>query len=76
MLRFKRVNAVVFDKPVLKYLIKDSPKDQYMILEEPITTEKYGFSFPKDSPLRERVNIALLELIENGTFQRLQSRWF
>ena len=38
--------------------------------------ENYGIVFPNESPLRKRVNEALLRLRENGTYDRLLTKWF
>ena len=35
-----------------------------------------GFVFPVDSPLRRRVDGALLSMREDGTYQRIYDRWF
>ena len=38
--------------------------------------ESYGSLFPDQSPLRKRVDTALLQLRENGTYDRLVTTWF
>jgi ABC-type amino acid transport substrate-binding protein len=35
-----------------------------------------GIDFPAGSPLREEINRALLELVENGTYDRIAHKWF
>jgi polar amino acid transport system substrate-binding protein len=35
-----------------------------------------AFALPVDSPLRRKVNVALLTLRENGTYQQLYNEWF
>jgi polar amino acid transport system substrate-binding protein len=32
--------------------------------------------FPRNNPLRKQVNIALLALREDGTYQKLYDKWF
>ena len=38
--------------------------------------ENYGIVFPDKSPLRKRVNEALLKLRENGAYDQLYKKWF
>ena len=38
--------------------------------------ESYGIVFPTDSPYRKRVNEVLLNLKEDGTYDRLYQKWF
>ena len=41
------------------------------------TDEKYGFAFSKDNPeLTEAVNGALAEIIEDGTYEDIFTKWF
>ncbi len=39
-------------------------------------TEDYGIALPLGSPWRKRVNAALLQMREDGTYQRLYEKWF
>jgi hypothetical protein len=38
--------------------------------------ESYGIAFPPDSPYRKAVNTALLDLKEDGPYDRLYTKWF
>ena len=43
---------------------------------EPISTgEQYGIAFPKDSPLVDPVNQALVEIKDDGTYKKLYKKW-
>jgi hypothetical protein len=42
----------------------------------PFRKEDYGIVFPRDHPLRKQVNVALLVLREDGTYQQLYDKWF
>jgi ABC-type amino acid transport substrate-binding protein len=43
---------------------------------EPISTgEQYGIAFPEDSPLVDPVNQALLEMKDDGTYDKLYEKW-
>jgi polar amino acid transport system substrate-binding protein len=45
---------------------------------QPIDTdEKYGLAFSKDNPeLRDAVNGALEEIIKDGTYETIFTKWF
>lgn len=38
--------------------------------------KSYGFAFPVGSDYRDKINVALLELIENGDYQEIRQKWF
>jgi len=69
-------DAVVYDAPVLQYYASHEGKGKVQMVGSVFRKESYGIQFPQDSPLRKPVNEALLRLRENGTYDRLQTRWF
>lgn len=75
-LRERRVDAVVFDAPVLLYYAAHEGKGQVQVVGPTFRKEDYGIAFPLGSPLRKQVDVTLLGLREDGTFQRLYDRWF
>lgn len=75
-LKSKQVDAVVFDSPVLLYYAATEGKGTVMTVGAPFRKEDYGIIFPRDSELRVKVNVALLRLREDGTYQRLYDKWF
>jgi polar amino acid transport system substrate-binding protein len=72
----KTVDAVVFDSPVLLYYAANDGKGRATTIGAPFRKEDYGILFPRDSPLRNQVNVTLLKLREDGTYQRLYDKWF
>jgi polar amino acid transport system substrate-binding protein len=71
-----QVSAVVYDAPVLLYYASHEGKGKVQIAGAIFRKENYGIVFPDKSPLRKRVNEALLKLKENGTYDRLYGKWF
>ena len=69
-------DAVVYDAPVLQYHATHEGKGKTQVAGTVFRREAYGIQFPKDSPLRKPVNEALLRLRENGTYERLLTKWF
>lgn len=70
------VEAVVYDFPVLQYYALNSGNSDLVVAGESFNTELYGIAFPHESPYREAVNLALLRVIENGTYDAIHLRWF
>ncbi|MBM4296529.1 MAG: transporter substrate-binding domain-containing protein [Deltaproteobacteria bacterium] len=70
------VNAVVYDAPVLLYYASHEGKGKVQTVGAIFRKENYGIAFPANSPRRKPVNEALLKLKENGTYERLYSKWF
>jgi polar amino acid transport system substrate-binding protein len=70
------VDAIVFDSPVLRYYAANDGKHRVHLVGTPFHAEDYGIVFPLGSPLRKRVNNALLSMREDGTYQRLYDKWF
>jgi polar amino acid transport system substrate-binding protein len=72
----KKVDAVVFDAPVLSYYASHDGKGKVDLVGPVFRKEAFGIVFPLDSPLRKEVDRALLDLRENGTYQKLAETWF
>jgi polar amino acid transport system substrate-binding protein len=72
----KQVDAVVFDAPVLLFYAAREGKGRVQLVGAPFRKEDYGIVFPRNNPLRKQVNIALLGLREDGTYQKLYDKWF
>ena len=61
---------------VLPYCAAHEGKGKVQVVGPIFRMENYGIVFPDKSPLRKRVNEALLKLRENGTYDRLYMKWF
>lgn len=72
----KRADAVVFDAPVLLYFASHDGKGKVQVVGAVFRKEDYGIVFRPGSPLRKRVDGALLALREDGSYQRLYEKWF
>lgn len=72
----KKVDAVVFDAPVLLYKAANDGKGVVQLVGSPFRKEDYGIVFQQNSALRKQVNNALLTLREDGTYQQLYDKWF
>jgi polar amino acid transport system substrate-binding protein len=75
-LQTKQVDAIVFQSPVLLYYVAHEGKGIVKVVGPEFDVAPVGFGFQLDSPLRRRVNQALLELRENGTYRQIYDKWF
>ncbi|HWP23335.1 MAG TPA: transporter substrate-binding domain-containing protein [Candidatus Binatia bacterium] len=69
-------DAVVYDAPVLLYFASHEGKGKAQTVGSIFRKENYGIVFPDKSPLRKRVNEALLKLKESGKYDELYAKWF
>jgi len=75
--RAGRVDAVVHDRPLLRYRLQDDP-DGLILVGGAFQIQDYAIAFPLDSPLRRPVNQALLQVREEAkqeTYNALIARW-
>ena len=76
-LEIGRTKAVVGDEVLLKYYIKQRDPKKYKVLEGDLGSEKYAVGFRKeDKELREKLDKALDEMKEDGTFKKIEDKWF
>jgi len=75
-LQSKNVDAVVFDSPVLLYYAAHEGKGAVKLVGPEFNVLPISFGFQSNSPLLRKVNVALLTLRENGTYQQLYDKWF
>ncbi len=69
-------DAIAFDAPVLQFHASHEGNGEVRVVGPVFEQVRYGLAVPIDSPLRERINGALLELIESGAYDQLRDRWF
>ncbi|HKP36414.1 MAG TPA: ABC transporter permease subunit [Pyrinomonadaceae bacterium] len=75
-LRNKRIDAVVIDAPVAKYMIFQSFRDLKTVGRR-FTDEKFGIALAQESDdLRLEINKALKKIKETGEYDRIHEKWF
>ena len=70
------VEAVVFDAPILEYYALNDGFGKVELVGELFEKQDYGFVLPNGSPLREKINRAILTIRENGFYDALYKKWF
>lgn len=69
------VSAIAADLGVATYQISAN-KGEYVILEEPISTEQYAIGFLKgNTELRDQVNAVVKEMAEDGTMMEIAKNY-
>ncbi len=63
------VDAVVYDAPILRYRVRQQFGEQLAVLPGSFERQDYGFALPSGSPLREPINRALLERLQDPAWE-------
>ena len=72
----KKVDAVVSAAPLLLYYAAHEGKGRVKTVGPEFNTAPAAIMVQLDSPLRRKINLALIALRENGTYQRIYDKWF
>lgn len=75
LLKNKQVDAMVFDRPILKYFLNMHPDGDVVISSAQYLKQGYGFAFPPNSEIIDKINVKLLELEENGELDEIVHDW-
>jgi polar amino acid transport system substrate-binding protein len=67
---------VVLGAPVLQYYAAHDGLGTVRMVGPEFQKGDFGFIVPIDSPLRKKINGALLAMREDGSYQRIYQRWF
>ena len=71
------VEAIVFDAPVLRFHTSREGAGAVTTVGPLFEKVQYGLMISEaDTELRERINLALLEMIESGVYRQVHDRWF
>ncbi len=69
-------DAVLFDSPAVLYYSQTAGKGKTKVVGPLYMGQSYGIAFPQGSPLAEKSSIAILKLMENGTYAEIYKKWF
>ncbi len=71
-LKQDRIDAVVYDKPILQYLANTQFNNDIHILPGEIERQDYAIGLPTNSPDRESFNEQLLKVIESDQWKEIK----
>jgi glutamine transport system substrate-binding protein len=69
-------DAAMHDTPNVLYYIKTAGNGRVKAVGPDVKAAQYGIAFPQGSALRDRVNVALLKMMEDGAYAKLYRKWF
>lgn len=70
-----QLDAVVYDEPILRYLLRSEQLSNVQLLPERVLPQDYGFALPQGSPLREPLNRELLSVTQSQQWRDLLQRY-
>ncbi|EKE80625.1 transporter substrate-binding domain-containing protein [Idiomarina xiamenensis] len=74
-LQRNEVDAVVYDAPLLKYLVRQYSDASLRVLPNVFMQQDYAFAVAEDSPLREQINRSLLDITATNEWQQAVSNY-
>lgn len=76
-LEAKRSDAIVCDEVLARYVMKQRGAEKYRVLEDNFGEEEYGIGVRKsDTELLEKLNTALENAMNDGSYNTLYQKWF
>lgn len=72
----EKFDAVVYDAPLLKYLVSEKYGDTLTVLPFTFSPQDYAFALQTGSPLRERINHEILEIVPQESWESTLRRYF
>ena len=70
-----KVDAVVYDAPILRYRIRQAYPERLRVLPGSFKRQDYGFALVSGSPLRETINQALLADLRADSWEDMLYRY-
>ena len=71
----RKIQAVLYDEPFLRYLVRTQYPGQFTVLPLSLDTQLYGFAVRESSALREPINRVLLRKIHEPVWRDLLYRY-
>jgi polar amino acid transport system substrate-binding protein len=71
----RRVQAFVYDAPILRYLVKSADPDDVIVLPGTFQAQSYALVLPQGSELREPLNVAVARLVESSDWSDILRRY-
>jgi len=68
-------DAVVFDRPTLRYFLREHPQVDLVLSVFEYEPTGYGFAVALGSPLRHPMDVAVLRLQRTGELEELERKW-
>ncbi len=66
-----KVDAVVYDAPILQYLLRQKEIKELELLPDVFLPFHYGIALPEKSPKKEEINVELLDIINQPEWRKV-----
>jgi polar amino acid transport system substrate-binding protein len=70
-----QLDAVVYDKPILAWLVRQDHPNEVQMLDLRLAPQSYAIALPYDSPLRQKLNIALANTMRSSWWHEVVNRY-
>jgi len=70
------IQAFIYDAPMLRYYIQQIGSNALEVLPHLIDSEVYGIALQPDSPLRNQIDVVLLQKIQEEAWQDKLRQYF
>ncbi len=70
------LDATIGDAPIARYYAAHEGAGKVTLAGPVFQADKFAIAVPNGSALLEKINRSLLEIREDGTYERLQAKWF
>jgi polar amino acid transport system substrate-binding protein len=69
------VQALVYDKAILGYMIKEYGWNELRVLPYTLAVREYAIALPNDSAVKKSINLALLKVIQGPAWKDVVQRY-
>ena len=69
-----KVEGIIFDEAPLRHYLKQNKKSKLKLANFPLAIQTYGSVLPMGSPLRNQLNIELIDMERNGITERIKTK--
>jgi ABC-type amino acid transport substrate-binding protein len=74
-LKAGRLDAFVYDRPILEYSVRKNFRDEVQVLDKLFARENYAIAVALNSPLRLQLDVAMLEEMRGDWWREVLSRY-
>ena len=74
ILNQRKVEGIIFDEAPLRHYLKQNKNSKLKLASFPLAIQTYGFVLPMGSPLRNQLNIELIDMERNGITERIKTK--
>jgi len=74
-LNSSKVDLMVYDRPILNYYINRDYKDTLEVAKDKFKVQNYSIALPQNSKLTEKINQALLEVLESPKWGQIKNKY-